>query len=211
MAVTVHWFAKALLAALNKEIDLLDDTIKLMLTTSSYSPDYGAHDYKDDVTNEVSGTNYTAGGATLASKTFVYTAANSWSRAAATSTAYTLGQIVRPSSGNGHLYVCTIAGTSGGSAPTWPTAPGQTVADGTVTWAELGDGILVFDAADPQWASSTITARRAIAYDASPGSDAARPLLFAIDFGQDEVSSNGNFTITLPTYEGAAWIAVRSV
>lgn len=36
---------------------------KVLLTTSSYTPDEDAHDFRDDVTNEVSGTGYTAGGA----------------------------------------------------------------------------------------------------------------------------------------------------
>ena len=49
-------------------IDLEGDTVKAMLVTSSYTPDQDAHDYVDDVTNEVVGTGYTAGGATLASK-----------------------------------------------------------------------------------------------------------------------------------------------
>lgn len=47
----------------------LTDTLKCMLVTSSYTPDQDAHEYADDVTNEVTGTGYTAGGATLASKT----------------------------------------------------------------------------------------------------------------------------------------------
>lgn len=50
-------------------IDHESDTIKVALVTSSYTPDFDAHDFFDDVTNEVSGTGYTAGGATLASKT----------------------------------------------------------------------------------------------------------------------------------------------
>ena len=33
-----------------------------MLVTSTYSPNKDTHDYRDDVTNEVSGTGYTAGG-----------------------------------------------------------------------------------------------------------------------------------------------------
>ncbi len=50
-------------------IDLKDDTIKVALVTSSYTPNAGTHTHFDDVTNEVSATGYTAGGATLASKT----------------------------------------------------------------------------------------------------------------------------------------------
>ena len=48
-------------------INLASDTIKCMLVTSSYVPDQDAHAKRSDVTNEVSGTGYTAGGATLTS------------------------------------------------------------------------------------------------------------------------------------------------
>jgi hypothetical protein len=50
-------------------IDLDTDTIKVALTTSSYTADQDAHDFFDDITNEVaaSGT-YAAGGGTLANK-----------------------------------------------------------------------------------------------------------------------------------------------
>lgn len=209
MAVTQRWFGLALAKILNKEIDFDTDTIKIMLTTSAYTPDFDAHDYKNDVSNEVSGTGYSAGGATLGSKTATYTAANSWGRVAATSTAYILGQIVRPSTGNGHVYVCIVAGTSGASAPTWPTVAGQIVVDGGVTWAELGTGVFVLDAADPSWENSTITGRRAVVYDDTPATDATKPLICAIDFGQDESSANGSFTIQLAAYEGLGWLAVR--
>ncbi len=54
----------------NKEIDWDTDTIKVALVTSSYTPNQDTHDYWDDVSsNEATGTGYTAGGATLASKT----------------------------------------------------------------------------------------------------------------------------------------------
>jgi hypothetical protein len=52
------------------------------------------------------------------------------------------------------------------------------------------------DAADVTWSSSTITARYAVIYDRSPASDATRPLLGYVDFGSNQSSSNGNFTIT---------------
>lgn len=50
-------------------VDLDTDTIKVMLVTSAYTPDQDAHTKLSDITNEVTGTGYTAGGATLASKT----------------------------------------------------------------------------------------------------------------------------------------------
>jgi hypothetical protein len=53
---------------MNGGIDLDSDTIRLALVTSSYTPDQDAHEYFDDVTNEVSGTGYTADGAALANK-----------------------------------------------------------------------------------------------------------------------------------------------
>jgi hypothetical protein len=53
---------------MNGNIDLDTDTIKVMLTTSAYTPDQDSHEFKSSVTNEVSGTGYTAGGATLANK-----------------------------------------------------------------------------------------------------------------------------------------------
>lgn len=54
---------------LDGSIDLDTDTFKAMLVTASYTPDQDAHDFRDDVTNEVSGTGYSAGGATLGSVT----------------------------------------------------------------------------------------------------------------------------------------------
>ena len=44
------------------DIDFDTDTFKAMLVTSSYTPNKDTHDFRDDVTNEVSGTGYTAGG-----------------------------------------------------------------------------------------------------------------------------------------------------
>ena len=197
MAVTGFWYGLGLKAILNKEVDVDSDTLKIMLMTSSYTPDLAAHDYKNDVTNEVTGTGYTAGGATLASPSLAYVAANSWATARANSTAYVAGQVVRPATGNGFLYQAITGGTSGGSVPTYPTTIGGTVTDGGVTWMCVAKGALVFDATDTVWSSSSITgARYAAIYDSTPGSDATRPLLVLLDFGGDQTSSSGNFTIT---------------
>lgn len=108
------------------------DTIKVALVTSSYTPDQDAHDFFDDVTNEVSGTGYSAGGNTLAS---------------------------------------------------------QAVSQDNT------DNEAVFDASDTNWASSTITARGAVVYK-STGTASTSPLICYFDFGSDQTSSSGNFTIT---------------
>jgi len=52
----------------------------------------------------------------------------------AAATAYQVGRIRRPTVANGYIYQCIIAGTSGGSEPTWPTTVGAVVADNTATW-----------------------------------------------------------------------------
>ena len=43
-------------------IDFDTDTFYSMLVTSTYTPDKDTHDFRNDVTNEVTGTGYTADG-----------------------------------------------------------------------------------------------------------------------------------------------------
>ena len=67
-------YAITFLNALKNDLAVdLDDTtadrFKVMLVTSSYSPNFGTHDFKADVTNEVTGTGYSAGGKSLSSVT----------------------------------------------------------------------------------------------------------------------------------------------
>lgn len=131
---TAKMYGLFLKSLANKEIDLDSDTLKVMLCTSSYTPNQDTHQYKSDITNEITGTGYTAGGATLASVTVTY------------------------------------------------DGPSNT---------------LTLDAADPSWASSVLTARYAIFYDATPGTDATRPLIAYMDFTTDFVSTGGTFLITL--------------
>ena len=69
-------------------IDFDTDTFKAMLVTSTYSPNKDTHTKRSDVTNEASGTGYTAGGVTSAvtvtkdtanDKVTIQLAAVSWS------------------------------------------------------------------------------------------------------------------------------------
>jgi hypothetical protein len=163
---------------------------------------------KSDITNEVSGTGYTATGNTLASVAASFVASNSFSLTRANSTAYALGQFVRPATGNGSLYKAIVAGTSAGTVPTYPTTLGGTVVDGGVTWECVSNtGAYVFDAADTSWTTATITARYAVVYDSTPASDATRPLIGYLDFVSDQTSTAGTFAITFDA-GGLFYIAV---
>lgn len=75
MAASAYLYGNALVSAFNKKIDFDSDVIKIALCTDGYTPDQDAHNYFDDITNEVSssGTNYTSGGNTLANCSITYT------------------------------------------------------------------------------------------------------------------------------------------
>ncbi len=53
-------------------------------------------------------------------------------------TAYTIGDLVRPTTANGFVYEAKTSGTTSGSEPaSWPEAEGETVTDGSVVWAAV--------------------------------------------------------------------------
>ena len=60
-----------------------------------------------------------------------------------------------------------------------------------VTWAQTA-GTLKFDADDASWTTSTITARYAIIYNYTATN---KNLVCLKDFGSDQASSNGTFTV----------------
>lgn len=128
MASVVYNSAKVKL--LKGDIDL-DSPCNVALVTSTYTPNIDTHDFFDDVTNEVAGSGYVAGGITLSSTT-------------------------------------VILDTTGDEAE--------------------------FDAADITWATSTLTARGAVLYR-NTGTPGTSPLIAYFDFGSDQTSSAGNFTI----------------
>jgi len=78
------------------------------------------------------------------------------------------------------------------------TAFGETLGTKTITY-DAGSNEVRFDAADVTWSSSTITARYAIIYKNVSDTAASSPLIGWIDFDGDEVSTNGDFTITFAT------------
>ena len=193
MAVTARWYHSGISQFYAGSVDWDADTIKVALVTSSYTFS-DAHNFFDDITNEVTGTGYTAGGMALGTKTNTITDSSALTAWAAT-TAYTEGQVRRATTDNGHVFRCTVAGTSGGSEPTWVTGTLRETADGaTVKWVEFGSGIVVLDAADTVWSASTITARAAVIYE-DTGTPATSSLLGFCDFGANFSSSNGDFTI----------------
>jgi hypothetical protein len=68
------WYNSGKTDIFNGTIDLVADTIKVILVTAAYTPD-ADHDFASDLTNELSGTGYTggfngSGRKTLASKAF---------------------------------------------------------------------------------------------------------------------------------------------
>lgn len=61
----LDWYDEGLRHLADGSIDPDADTLKVMLVTSSYTPDLATHDFRNDVTDEVVGSGYSAGGATL--------------------------------------------------------------------------------------------------------------------------------------------------
>jgi hypothetical protein len=73
------------------KIDLDNDTIKIALLTSSYTPDIDTHDFFDDVSaNESSGTGYPAGGNTLANTSWAVVTASDLAKWDADDTSWTI-------------------------------------------------------------------------------------------------------------------------
>lgn len=81
---TANWFGQAAMGQFGttpaRRMDWVTDTVNVLLTTVTYAEDLDAHDFRNDVTNEVTGTNYSAGGVALSGKTLTYDSATNESR-----------------------------------------------------------------------------------------------------------------------------------
>lgn len=76
MAVTSRVYGLAQQSLVNKEIDFDTDAVRVMLCTSTYVPNLSTHRYRSDVTAEVVGTGYTAGGQLLTGKSVTFDTAS---------------------------------------------------------------------------------------------------------------------------------------
>lgn len=93
MAVTAYWYGKGLEGQYGttsaRRVDWVSDTINVALCASSYTPDQDADDFFDDVSNEISGPGYTAGGAALGTKSVNYDSATNTVSLRAATTSWT--------------------------------------------------------------------------------------------------------------------------
>lgn len=207
--VAAQIYAKYWLSLLNKTADLDSDSLKASLHSNSYTLAINTDQFVSDLTNELStASGYTSGGATVTGS-FALTVANSWASQWAASTAFTVGQVRRPTTGNGFLYRAVVAGTSSGSAPTFPTVVGTTVTDGSVTWLCIGSAVVVLDLTDATlWTTfSAGPYRYLVISDRTPGTAATQPLICVFNFGSDQTGGGGNFDLATPV-EGILTIPV---
>ena len=72
MAVTAKAYGLFAKSLAEKKVDLGSDNLKVMLCSVAYTPDQDAHQFKSQVTGEVTGTGYTAGGQLLTGVSLSY-------------------------------------------------------------------------------------------------------------------------------------------
>lgn len=84
MAVTTLVYGLALQSILSGEVNFTAGDVKCMLCSDLYTPDQDAHRYASDVTGEVVGTGYAAGGLSLTGKAVTYDAATNTLKLTAT-------------------------------------------------------------------------------------------------------------------------------
>jgi hypothetical protein len=77
MATSSFWYGSGLLKVAQQSLNWAGtDTFKAALTTSAYVPNQDTHTHFGDVTSEVVGTGYTAGGMSLLNRSITYDAAS---------------------------------------------------------------------------------------------------------------------------------------
>lgn len=192
-----------MVTAFNKEWSWQSDSIYAAILKHNY--DYSeTNGYWSDISSHEinAGTvNYTPNGIPLNSRSISGISANSWQNTWSANTAYSAGHIIRPTSGNSHVYLAQNSGISGASQPIWPTTVGQTVSDGTMVWNTCGSYVTALSCADPQWNNITFSGAGYLAiYSRTPATDAQRPLIALVDFGGSQSITSGIFKVDAPSY-----------
>lgn len=103
-----------------------------------------------------------------------------------------------------HQYKSSVTGEVSGPGY---TAGGATV--GSITF-NVASGVWSFDGADASWGpnATIVDAHYLVLYNATPGSDAARPLIGYVDFDADRSSTNSTFVAVWdPSGIGAITVA----
>lgn len=130
----------------NAMIDWTADTIKAALTNSTEVPDQDLDDFWNDAeANEITGTGYTAGGATLTTPTRTYTAGTNVLKLDADDVAWTTASFTAR---NAHVYKDRGGLTSADELISYITfGADETVATGTFTIAWSASGLITSTAA----------------------------------------------------------------
>ena len=140
MSVTVvhyNFFKKFIVDGTN--VDLDTNTIKVALCGNGYTPDIDTHDFFNDITNELSGGGYSAGGNTLANAALTVDTANDRCKFDADDVSFT--SLTATNVRYAIIYKDT------GTASTSPLiayvnfGADNTITDGTLTIAWHNDGI----------------------------------------------------------------------
>lgn len=191
---------RAFAGAAADAIVLSTDVLKLALMATAYTPGAdltGVAVYSDISASEASGTGYVAGGITVPSPAMTTTYANSYGRQWAVATAYVAGDVVRPTTGNAHLYMCAVAGTSHASTePTWNTVSGKdnTSTDNGVVWTEIGSSITKFSSSNVVSPSMSLTGiQYGWVYD---NTTTNKDLVCLVDFGAQKTWTSTVVTFT---------------
>jgi len=194
---------------LKGDVDIDTHDIRAALLVDAHTPDRADDRWDDVVADECSGAGYTADGVAVANLATVTTQANSWGTAWAAATAYAVGDIVKPvGGGNGHVYICVVAGTSDDpTEPTWPTVSRQIVADNDITWAEFGSAVVGFTCDPIVFSEVTVSARYVKIFDHETAVNSTSPLMIHVDLGSEQVTGGADLTVT-PAAIGAAVVGV---
>lgn len=128
-------YGLGLTSLVSGEINFVGASVKALLCSTTYVPNQDTHRYLTDITGEVSGAGYTAGGVLLTSKSAPYTA---------------------------------------------------------------GTNTQTLTAANPTWATVSITQIRFVVFYMATGTAATSALISYMDFATNYAPSSQAFTVTLP-------------